>query len=107
MLLLSLITGLFILFIIIIIIIIIIILFFILGDIWVGEVLWERLLMDSVLWFTTFLSMMYHFVTVTENANKKKKKKEQSGVNTDYFYKHKQTNCVDVFSPLDQQQHPP
>jgi len=69
LLLLSLITGLFILF---IIIIIIISLFFILGDIWVGEGLWERLLMDSFLWFTTFLSMMYHSVTVTENANNNK-----------------------------------
>ncbi len=33
--------------------------------------------MDSFLWFTTFLSMMYHSVTVTENANKKKKKKKK------------------------------
>ncbi len=28
-------------------------------------------MMDSFLWSTTFLSMMYHSVTVTENANKK------------------------------------
>ncbi len=28
-------------------------------------------MMDSFLWFTTFLSMMYHSVTFTENANKK------------------------------------
>ncbi len=38
--------------------------------------------MDSFLWFTTFLSMMYHSVTVTENANKKIKKKKKHSSNS-------------------------